>query len=178
MNYFVNEYRNTDEVIAECVTAQVHRRSVVLYIAIGYCTLWGLYMIAFDIYFGAFSIYNVLSSYELTTIIVTVLLVWLCIRRKNRAIRMQQERIRVFYKDAIPVYRIEIGEDIHMTTLGSERNISFSDVMKLIETKNLMILLVRGNLEVTLDKRGFVQGDADECRQYLKEKIRQYGGKK
>ena len=172
MNYFVNEYRNSDEIIAECVTAQVHRRSIVLYIAIGCYALWTLYMIAMDIYFGAFSIYNVLSSYEFMTIILTALLIWLCIRRKNRAIRMQQERIKVFFKDEIPFYHIEIGEDIHITTLGSERNISFSDVMKLIETKNLMILLVRGNLEATLDKRGFVQGDADECRQYLKEKIR------
>lgn len=178
MNYFVNEYRNTDETIAECVTAQVRRRSVVLYIAIGYNILWALYMIAMDIYFGAFSIYTVLSSYELTTITVTALLIWLCIRREKRAVRMQQERSRVFFKDAIPVYRIEIGEDIHMTTLGSERNLSFSDVRKLIETKNLMILLVRGNLAVSLDKRGFVQGDTDECRQYLKEKIRQYGGKR
>lgn len=178
MNYFVNEYQNTDEIIAEGITAQVRRRSVVLYIAIGCYTLWTLYMIAMDIYFGAFSIYTVLSSYELMTIILTALLIWICIRREKRAVRIQQERIRVFFKDAIPVYRIEIGEDIHMTTSGSERNLSFSDVMKLIETKNLMILLVRGNLAVTLDKRGFVQGDADACRQYLKEKIGQYGGKR
>lgn len=134
-------------------------------------------MIAMDIYFGAFSIYTVLSSYELMTIILTALLIWLCVRREKRAVRMQQERIRVFFKDTIPVYRIEIGEDIHITTLGSERNISFSDVMKLIETKNLMILLVRGNMAVTLDKRGFVQGDTDACRQYLKEKISRYGGR-
>lgn len=172
MNYFVNEYRNTNEIISECVTAQVHRRSIVLYVAIGCYALWALYMIAMDIYFGAFSIYTLLSSYELMVIILTALLIWLCIRRKNRAVRTQQERIRVFFKDEIPVYRIEIGEDIHMTTLGSERSISFSDVRKMIETKNLMILLVRGNLAVTLDKRGFVLGDADECRQYLKEKIR------
>lgn len=175
MDYFVNEYRNTDEIIAECVTAQVRRRSVVLYIAIGCYILWTLYMIAMDIYFGAFSIYTVLSYYKLMTIILTVLLIWLCIRRKNRAVRMQQERIRVFYKDTIPVYRIEIGEDIHMTTLGSEKNISFSDVMKLIETKNLMILMVRGNLSVTLVKNGFIQGDAEGCKAYLKEKISQYG---
>lgn len=177
MDYFVNEYRNTDEIIAECVAAQVRRRSVVLYIAIGCYILWTLYMIAMDIYFGAFSIYTVFSYYKLMTIMLTVLLIWLCIRRKNRAVRIQQERIRVFYKDTIPVYRIEIGEDIHMTTLGSEKNISFSDVMKLIETKNLMILMVRGNLSVTLDKNGFKQGDAERCKEYLKEKISQYRGR-
>lgn len=170
MNYFVNEYRNTDEIIAECITAQVRRRSVILYIGIGYFILWALFLLSMRINFGV-SIFYGWSSQELVAVIMPPLLIWLCMRRKNRAIRMQQERVRVVYKDAIPVYRIEIGEDIHATSPESERNISFSDVRKLIETENLMIMMIRGNLTVTLDKRGFTQGDADTCRQYLKEKI-------
>ena len=100
------------------------------------------------------------------------LLICVCIRRKNKAIRTHQERIKVVYQDEAPVYRIEIGKDIHATSPKSERTISFPDVMKMIETKNLMILMIRGNLTITLDKRGFIQGDADTCRQYLKEKAR------
>lgn len=170
MNSFVNEYRNTDEIIAECVTAQVRRRSVILYIGIGYFIVCALFLLSMRINFGV-SIFYGWSPQELVTIIMPPLLIWLCIRRKNRAIRMQQERIKVLFKDAAPVYRIEIGEDIHAASPESERNISFSDVMKLIETENLIILMIRGNLTITLDKRGFIQGDADTCRQYLKEKM-------
>ena len=174
MNYFVNEYRNTDEVIAECITAQIRKRSVVLYIAIGYFILCALYFLSMHIYFVGSILYG-WSYQELVTIILPPLLIWVCIRRKNRAIRTHQERIKVVYQDEAPVYRIEISEDIHATGPKNERTISFSDVMKLIETKNLMILMIRGNLTITLDKRGFIQGDADACRQYLKEKMVPHG---
>lgn len=178
MNYFVNEYQYTDEIISECTTAQVRRRSVVLYIAIALFILYAFLLIILPyIYIGEF-IYMGLSYDEMMAILIPVMLIWLCIRRRKRAIKMSQERIRVLFKDTIPVYRIEIGEDIHATSSRSESNISFSDVVKMFETENLIILMIRGNLTIILDKRGFIQGDADGCKQYLKERISPYTNRK
>lgn len=177
MNYFVNEYQYTDEIISECITAQVRRRSIVLYIATAFFILYAFLLILLPcIYVGAF-IFNGLSSEELMVILLPMMLIWLCVRRKNRAIKLSQERIRVLFKNTVPIYRIEIGEDIHMSSSRSESNISFSDVVKMIETENLIILMIRGNLTTILDKRGFKQGEADACKRYLRERISPYGGK-
>ena len=58
MNHFVNEYRDTDEVIAECVTAQIRKRFMVLYIAIGYFVLCALYFLWMHIYFVGSILYG------------------------------------------------------------------------------------------------------------------------
>lgn len=49
---------------------------------------------------------------------------------------------------------------------------AFSDIEDFIETKNLIVLLLKGSLTVALSKNGFKEGSAEECIAFLKENIK------
>ena len=160
MALFVNEYEYTTDIISESIAAWWGKKYRNGYISMGICTLLalGLFLLIKD------------SVYLLLGLLCMLLIVLFKVKEK-RAIKLQQERFKVLYKDAIPITRVEISEDIYTSTNERESRISFSDVENVVETKNLIVLFVKGSMTVTLDKQGFISGNADECMNYLKEHI-------
>ena len=160
MKLFVNEYKYTQAVVSEVMAAWWGRRFRSGYIIMSICTLFALIMFLLD---------TKLSSLALTLMPILVMVLFKV--KEKLAVKLELERQEVIYKDTIPTFRIEIGEDIHTITDNSEKCISFSDVKKVVKTKNLIVLFTKGNMTVALDKNGFISGDADECVNYLNEKV-------
>ena len=160
MNLFVNEYKYTTNIISESMAAWWGKRFRSGYISMGICMVLLLILALLKMQW----IYFVL---ELAPISVLVLF---RVKVKN-AVKLERERMEVVYKDTIPVIRVEIGEDIHVSSDNRDSRVSFSDVENVVETKNLYVLFLKGSLTVALDKKGFTSGNANECLSYIKEHI-------
>ncbi|GLB32454.1 hypothetical protein LAD12857_43770 [Lacrimispora amygdalina] len=60
-----------------------------------------------------------------------------------------------------------------MTTENkNQREISYNHILKYIETKNLIILILDGRMFVPLYKNGFIEGDAESCKRFIDGRIR------
>lgn len=159
MESFINEYEYTFDVICEGITAYWHKK---YNIKRGYL-LSGI----------LFFLLLLVCLYEkrwifLALELLPLLLILFFHNKVKIAIKLEQERMNVIFPDSAPIFRVEIGEDICMVTPKAETRVQFSDIEDIIETKNLIILMVKGTMTVTLDKRGFKQGNADECTKYIK----------
>lgn len=158
--YFINEYQYTPEILSEGMEAWWHKRLkkgyrditvMVILIALSFFLTWKLWILALEI----LPLFNVV----------------LFQKKKKNAIKIEKERLKVLFKDTVPVFRVEIGEEIRMTTSNGEKHVSFADVEDLVETEHLFVLLIKGNMTISLDKRCFLRGDEVRCREYLEERI-------
>lgn len=159
MEPFINEYEYTFDVISEGITACWHNKYNLRkgYVLSGILFLLILFVCLYEKKWGFLAI-------EL----LPLLLILFFYNKVNVAVNLEQERMKVIFPDSAPVLRVEIGEDICMITPKAETLVQFSDVEDIIETKNLIVLMIKGMMTVMLDKRGFKQGDANQCMKYIK----------
>ena len=54
---------------------------------------------------------------------------------------------------------IEMGQDILYRIEDKEKHISLSDIKKVLETPNMIVICLRGNLILPVKKTGFIQGE-------------------
>ena len=54
-----------------------------------------------------------------------------------------------------------------------ERHIDFTSVIKILETKKLIVLLLKGNMNIPLSKTAFIEGTWEDCLSYLKTMTKQ-----
>lgn len=160
MSLFVNEYKYTTDIISESMAVWWRRTFRNGYISMGICTLVIL----------SLSLIRMQLVYLLLLPLPILVIVLFKVKEK-RAVKLEQERMEVIYKDDIPFIRVEISEDIHILSDKRESCVSFSDVENMVETNHLIVLFIRGSMTVVLDKKGFISGNADECINYLKEHI-------
>ena len=160
MKLFVNEYKHTTDIISESMAVWWGRRFRKGYISMGICILLIL----------GLSFLTMKLPYLLLELLPILMIVLFKVKEKQ-AVKQEAERMEVIYNDIIPSIRVEISEDIHVSSDKNDNRISFSDVENVVESKNLIILLVKGSMTVPLDKKGFISGNADECMKYLKERI-------
>ena len=66
---------------------------------------------------------------------------------------------------------IEIGQDILYRIEDKEKHLSLSDIKKVLETTDMIVICLRGNLILPIKKTGFIQGDAEHCIKYLRSQI-------
>ena len=160
MKSFINEYEYTFDIISEGITAYWHKKYNIKrgYLLSGILFLLLLLVCLYEKRWGFLAL-------EL----LPLLLILFFHNKVKVAVKLEQERMKVIFLDNTPLLRVEIGEDICMITPTAETHVQFSDIENIIETKNLIILMVKGMMTVTLDKIGFKQGNADECIQYIKE---------
>ena len=160
MQTFVNEYKYTEAVISEVMKAWWGRSLRLSYIAAGVCALLAVALLLMD------------SGWEaLALLLMCVLTIAVFKGKEKQAAKLELERLEVNYKNAIPTFHIEIGDDIRITADQLEKRVSFSDTKKVVETKNLIVVFTKGNMTVALDKNGFLSGNAKECMDYLKKHI-------
>lgn len=168
MNYFMNEHQYTADVIAESVIAWRRKKFIIGYMCI---PVMVIFVLLCSIVSGHF-IPKILAL-EVVPLFLSVQY----IRAEKTSVKAERERIEVFFGSTAPVYRVEIGEDVRMISTRNDSHVSFSDVENMVETKNLIVLMIKGSMTVPLHKNGFLEGNADECKRYLKEKISKYKGK-
>ena len=66
---------------------------------------------------------------------------------------------------------IEIGQDILYRIEDKEKHLSLSDIKKVLETPDMIVICLRGNLILPAKKTGFIQGDEEHCVKYLRSQI-------
>lgn len=158
---FINEYTYSEEMIRESLLAKWYDKNKKVYIAIALFIVVMLVMavvkrnwiflifVALFIALGAF--------YELI---------------KKRTVNEDVEKAQGLYEDGATSIRVEISDVIRAKSASNEKEIQYSDVTKLINSKNLILIVLKGGTTFTLSKDGFISGDAVECLQYLKKKVR------
>lgn len=160
MKHFVNEYKYTTDIISESMAVFWMR-----YFRNGYKSM-GIFILLIL----CLALFRMQLIYLLLEPLPILMIVLFKVKEK-RSVKLEQERMKVIYKDAVPSIRIEIGEDIHCLSDKRESSVSFSDVEDMVETDHLIVLFIRGSMTMVLDKEGFLSGTADECIKYLKEHI-------
>ena len=84
---------------------------------------------------------------------------------------LERERYQVNYGNSVPLMHIEIGRDILYRIEDKEKHLSLSDIKKVLETPNMIVICLRGNLILPVKKTGFMKEDADHCLRYLRNQI-------
>ena len=92
--------------------------------------------------------------------------------KKKIAISNEKERMNVLYGDEFPKIVLSVSEDIRMKTENGEKKISFSSIEDVVETKNLIVCLLKGSMTLSFSKQGFVKGNEKEFLNYIKEKMK------
>lgn len=164
MKIFVNEYEYTFDVISESISAWWRRKYNFKMGCIS-SVLLALLIFLISLYKERWMLFAALIPLPFLYIIFIL-------QKMKMAVKLEKEKIKVIFPDSVPILQVEIGEDICMITPKSETRVQFSDIEDIIVTKNLIILMVKGMMTVTLDKKGFKQGNAGECLEYLKGHIR------
>ena len=154
---FVNECVYTPDVVAEAIGAWWDRRLK--------ADIWKFILGFILILAGSL----LLQNYYLLLLELFPLTVILLYKRKGRqSVRNEMDRLKMVFREGPPVYHVEIGEDIHYKTPKSENRVLFSELLDVRETKNLIVLFLKGSQTLTLSKEGFREGTWTECMEYLK----------
>lgn len=156
MQHFVNEYEYTPDILQESIGSWWDYK-----FKDGYRS-----MLAVFILIAVLSIVMkrpVFLFAELAPFFVVVLFRF----KKKKSIQIEQERIDILFRDLDLFCRVEVGEDIYFSSLKGNRRIQFSDVENYIETRNLIVLLIKGSMTVALDKKGFREGTKEDFMSLL-----------
>lgn len=161
MPHFVNEYEYTPDILEESVGAWWDCK-----FRDGYRSmLVGVILIA------ALAIVMkrpVLLLAEFAPLFVIALLKF----KKKKAIQIERERVDVLFRSSGLSYRVEVGEDISVISSKGSNHIRFSDVENYIETKNLIILFVKGSMTLAFDKNGFREGAKEDFLSLLADRMK------
>ena len=113
---------------------------------------------------GALTIFNVAAPVFLAGVLIAKL---------ENVIRLNRRRMQVMYGKSDCECMVEFKDFILMTTENkNQREISYLHILKHIETKNLIILMLEGRMFIPLDKSGFIEGDVESFRKFIDGKIK------
>lgn len=113
---------------------------------------------------GALTIFNVAAP---------VFLVGVLIIKLEKVIRLNRHRMQVMHGKSDCECVVEFKDLILMTTENkNQREISYKHILKHIETKNLIILILEGRMFIPLDKNGFNEGDVESFKKFIDGKIK------
>lgn len=113
---------------------------------------------------GALTIFNVAAP---------VFLVGVLIIKLEKVIRLNRHRMQVMHGKSDCECVVEFKDLILMTTENkNQREISYKHILKHIETKNLIILILEGRMFIPLDKNGFIEGDLESFMKFIDGKIK------
>lgn len=160
ITFFVSEFQYTEECIPEYLKRWWRENLIVSHILTALVFL----------YFSLMLIIRRNLVYLFLELLPVLLL--LLIRFKvSRAIKVEKERYQVNYRNTVPLMHIEIGQDILYRIEDKEKHLSLSDIKKVLETPDMIVICLRGNLILPVKKTGFIQGDAEHCIKYLRSQI-------
>ena len=159
-NFFISEFQYTEDCISEYLKRWWSEKLMISYILTALIFLYFLIMLIIRRNF----VYLFLE-------ILPVLLLLLIRIKVVRAVKVERERYQVNYGNSVPLMHIEIGRDILYRIEDKEKHLSLSDIKKVLETPNMIVICLRGNLILPVKKTGFMKEDADHCLRYLRNQI-------
>ena len=157
MQQFKNEYDYTDELIKESITAwwgwRIKKQKIMFYVCI--------------VFFGIWFAVQKQAMYLIPCVLAVGGLLLIKYRIHNE-VKMEMKRARVMYPDKTPHIHVEIGKDVTLSSGDNTRHLKISDIENHKETKNLIVLFLKGKLTIALSKDGFTEGTAEEMLKFLK----------
>ncbi|MDO4621830.1 MAG: YcxB family protein [Eubacteriales bacterium] len=91
--------------------------------------------------------------------------------RALQAVRQEQNKVQKAFHVSAPMMRVELGEEIRTVVSNSRSQVSPAQLVGYRETKELLILLLRGNMTLPLKKDAFEKGTAEECKTWAESVI-------
>ncbi|MBP3853565.1 MAG: YcxB family protein [Erysipelotrichaceae bacterium] len=159
MNEYVNTFRYTRKIAREELTFKYHYDFRYLYIVLGMGTLM------------VFMQFLIEKNFVFVLILLGFALVFLFTQRYNKVrIIRDLKKIRKQYPEQSPVVRVEINEAIRVSVDGNETMFSWDTYQGFWDTEHLIILLFQKGNRLVLHKKGFQQGNAESCMEFLKTK--------
>ncbi len=94
--------------------------------------------------------------------------------KKKVAVKTEIERMNVLYKGEPLLIKVVFDENISMSTSQGERMVELSSIESFVKTKNLIVLMVKGSMTISLSKDGFTEGTCEEFLLNLKEIVKKH----
>ena len=164
----VNKYTNTKEIVKEYQKAwwsNRYRKEIIVMLVI---LLIGIFMLVTQIAQNNIRIMSLLAF-----IVLPTMYFGMYSYKKQKAFKMEAKRFEETYKDVKNrEIKIRFDDVIKVTTNKNETQISYDKIKKYIETKNLIVLLLEGDMTIALKKDSFVNGTKEECKKVLDEKLK------
>ena len=131
-----------------------------------------IYLLVF-IYFIMKLMRNDIGTLMVFNVAAPVILAGVLIVKLEKVIKLNRRRMQVMHGKSDCECIVEFSDVIQMTTENkNQREISYNHILRYIETKNLIILILEGRMFVPLDKNGFIEGDAESCKRFIDGRIR------
>ena len=116
---------------------------------------------------------NTINFYTIFLLIMPLLYFIMFPIRKKKSIKIEMDKYSKTYENTDNTIEIKVlNEKIEINTAGGKTELTYDKIKKYIETKNLIILLLKGDMTVALKKDSFVNGTEEECKNFLKEKVK------
>lgn len=161
-----NEYKYTKEIIEEYEKAW-----------------WNNYFKQFKIYafvllilgiiiliYGIFNHINI--TFGIALIVFSFTLIILLYLKRKQAINLEIKRYNVLHGSKEKTMVVELDDTIKCSLDNeSKSDISYDKVKGIIESDNLIILLLDGNMIIALKKDSFTVGSYEECKKFLLKKL-------
>jgi len=90
-------------------------------------------------------------------------------------IKLERKRLQIIYHGKDPVFIYEIDNNIveHNVTTGGNTIYEYSHIYKIVESKNLLILMIKGSIVLSIKKNGFTQGSWKDCKEFISQKCKE-----
>lgn len=153
---FVNEYKLTEDILCETMSTwfdRKHKKEKYILYCLG-------------VIMGVFSVISQDIAFIVLTVLVVVAIVMLFINRRQ-GLQLEKERAKAFCESSSPIMKIELDDKICVSTATGSKDVAYSMVKHIVESKNLIVLILRDEMTIALKKDSFIQGDADACIEYL-----------
>lgn len=160
MNHFVNEYEFTEDISEEAIGSFMRDKAGMDY---KICLVFML----FSLVFAVVARDIIFLFLALALVLVSLLIIGLIKLTTYRTVKVEKDRKKVLYPDGNPTFRIEIDKGIHIKNGIKENNVAFSNIEKILDTRNLIVIILKGSLNIALSKTGFLEGSPEECLSYM-----------
>ena len=135
--------------------------------------IYALVLLILGVIILIYGIFNHINSgFGIALIVLSFTLIILLYLKRKQAINLEIKRYNVLHGNKKKTLVIELDETIKCSLDNeNKRNISYDKVKKIVETDNLIVLLLDGNMVIALKKDSFTVGNYEECKKFLLKKI-------
>ena len=164
----VNKYTNTKEIVKEYQKAWWNNRYKKEIMVMLVVLLIGIFTLITQI-----TEKNIRVMSLAAFIVLPTMYFGMYFYKKQKAFKLEIKRFEEIYKD-VKNREIKIRFDnvIKVTTNKNISEVSYDKIKKYIETKNLIVILLEGDMTIALKKDSFINGTEEEFKKVLDEKIK------
>ena len=164
----VNKYTNTKEIVKEYQKAwwnNRYRKEIIVMLVV---LLIGLFTLTTQVIKKDIRIMSLIAF-----IVLPIMYFGMYFYKKQIAFKKEEERFEQMYKNVKNrEIKIRFDDVIKVTTNKNTTEVSYNKIKKYIETKNLIVLLVEGDMTIALKKDSFANGTEEECKKVLDDKLK------